>query len=117
MPKAGLRARFFPPIPESPQSARPELNGKGKEEREEHNYGIASGSGHGTSTRRAGPILDPEDYQHAKKKLKRAVLEYYRCVLLADAEIATDAHAKGAGGAEQLPSTTFFKAKSLVLTR
>lgn len=46
-------------------------NGKGKENPD---YGAVKGSRRHTNDLR----LDPDDYLHAKKKLKRAVLEHYR---------------------------------------
>lgn len=56
---------------------------KGKE-RDSSAEGEGSGSGGGgghANGKHANAKLNPEEYQHARKRLKKAVLEYYRYVL------------------------------------
>ena len=59
-------------VPEARESFRPNAsiaNG-------EPSKGKASADGRGTNEHQ--PALDPDDYLHAKKKLKAAILEHYR---------------------------------------
>lgn len=67
-----------------PMEPRGHGNGhwKGKE-RDSSAEGEGSGSGGGgghANGKHANAKLNPEEYQHARKRLKKAVLEYYRWV-------------------------------------